>query len=126
MQDCNSLKRADNPGVSGSAQPDVVGGVAVVSVRAAATGVSVGVGVVVAGSGAIVGAGAAVGVLGGGDIGVLVGVGVLASSVAPGGAPSSPEFSGPKIAMMTTSAIRPTNPTPTHLSALLNTKLKPR
>ena len=110
MQDCNSLKRADNPGVSGSAQPDVVGGVAVVSVRAASTGVSVGVGVVVAGSEAIVGAGAAVGVLGGGDIGVLVGVGVsgggdrgvlvgvgvLASSVAPGGAPSSPEFFWPE------------------------------
>ena len=75
-----------------------------------------------AGSGATVGAGAAVGVSGGGDMGVLVGAGVLASSVAAGGDPSSPELLGTKIAIMRTSAMRPTNPTTAHLSAFLNNK----
>ena len=82
------------------------------------TGVSVGL--MVARSGVMVGAGTAAGVSDEGDTIVLVGAGVSANSEKEGGASSSPGFSDPKIAMMMASTMKPTNPTPAHLSAFLN------
>ena len=90
------------------------------------TGVYVGsatcvsVGLMVARSEVVVGVGMVAGVSDGGDMIVLVGAGVSASSEEEGRASLSPESSDPNIAMMTTSATRPTNPTPAHLTALLN------